>query len=67
MAVKPVGAAVKVNVPPGATATPGAPVIDALAAVGVREEAPAMLPAAAEGATAVNVAATLLGVMSSYE
>jgi hypothetical protein len=67
VAVKPAGEAVNVNPLPEGTAVVGAPVIVALKLVGVSEDAPAILPAAAEGAAAVNRAARLAGGISSYE
>jgi len=56
--VKPVGAAVNVKL---------APLIEALAAIGVTEEPPAVLPAPAAGADAVSSASILAVGISSYE
>jgi len=67
VAVKPDGTAVSVNVPAAGTAAVGAPLIEALTVAGVTEDAPAILPAAAAGATAVNFAARLAVGASSYE
>ena len=67
MPVKPVGAAVSEKLPPGTTAAVGAPLIEALAATGVTEEAPAVLPAPAAGAAAVSMPSILAVGISSYE
>jgi len=64
--VKPVGVAVNVKLAPGNTAI-GAPLIEALAATGVTEEPPAVLPAPAAGAGAVSSASRLAVGISSYE
>ena len=63
--MNPAGKAFNVKLPPEVTGVLGAPLIEALALVGVIEVAPATLPAPAVGAEAVSNDSSLAAEVSS--